>query len=379
MITVATITRVALYRAVWSEPVHAVAARYGLSDVGLAKLCRRHRIPLPGRGYWQRLRAGRRPKRQQLSPLRQGEREEIFVARGRGDNAHAMSDDAAILVRAEHMVEHRIVVAGVLTDLHPKVKMAERSLRSASAGEHNILRPRAKHRLDIRVTRQTLDRALRIMDALLKALEARGYAVAISESEPAITSARVLEEELQFFIEEPIQHAEHKPTPQEKLEAALHPWIRWPPYDSAPSGSLQLRIANANRLGVRQTWADGAKQRLEGCLNKFAEGLVRAAAATKVERARREQLHRKWEEEERRRAERQRLRWQEEQRAHELERQVGRWRKGREMREYLETLKQAESLDLPSDLGIESLQDWVAWATAYAARLDPLAQGSVSL
>ena len=48
-----------LYRLVWTSPVSEVAARLGVSDVALAKLCRRAEIPIPGRGYWQQTEAGR--------------------------------------------------------------------------------------------------------------------------------------------------------------------------------------------------------------------------------------------------------------------------------------------------------------------------------
>lgn len=41
-----------LYEEVWSAPVRKVAKKYGISDVGLAKVCRKLSIPLPGRGYW---------------------------------------------------------------------------------------------------------------------------------------------------------------------------------------------------------------------------------------------------------------------------------------------------------------------------------------
>jgi hypothetical protein len=47
-----------LYRLVWTSPVSEIAARLGVSDVALAKLCRRAEIPVPGRGYWQRTEAG---------------------------------------------------------------------------------------------------------------------------------------------------------------------------------------------------------------------------------------------------------------------------------------------------------------------------------
>jgi len=45
------ITRKELYDQIWSRPMIKVAANYGISDVGLNKICKKHRIPVPGRGY----------------------------------------------------------------------------------------------------------------------------------------------------------------------------------------------------------------------------------------------------------------------------------------------------------------------------------------
>jgi hypothetical protein len=46
------VSREALYEEVWRDPMTIVAPRYGLSDVGLMKICKKLRIPVPGRGYW---------------------------------------------------------------------------------------------------------------------------------------------------------------------------------------------------------------------------------------------------------------------------------------------------------------------------------------
>jgi hypothetical protein len=35
-----------------------LAREVGLSDRGLAKFCARHRIPVPGRGFWARVASG---------------------------------------------------------------------------------------------------------------------------------------------------------------------------------------------------------------------------------------------------------------------------------------------------------------------------------
>ena len=54
----AELTREELYAQVWAEPMTKLAQRYGLSDRGLAKICTRTGIPVPGRGYWARVQSG---------------------------------------------------------------------------------------------------------------------------------------------------------------------------------------------------------------------------------------------------------------------------------------------------------------------------------
>ena len=58
----ATVDRKTLYEQIWTIPAIQLALKYGISDVGLAKVCRRHRIPRPPRGYWARIRSGQRIK-----------------------------------------------------------------------------------------------------------------------------------------------------------------------------------------------------------------------------------------------------------------------------------------------------------------------------
>jgi integrase len=55
-----SLTREDLYRRVWSNPVESVARELGISGRGLAKICARFEIPVPPRGYWAKLAAGKR-------------------------------------------------------------------------------------------------------------------------------------------------------------------------------------------------------------------------------------------------------------------------------------------------------------------------------
>jgi hypothetical protein len=53
-------------REVWMDPVTKVAKRYGLSDVGLKKICKKLAVATPPLGYWARLRNGQNPSRPAL-------------------------------------------------------------------------------------------------------------------------------------------------------------------------------------------------------------------------------------------------------------------------------------------------------------------------
>jgi hypothetical protein len=48
------LTRAELYEKVWATPMRTLAQEFGMSDVGLAKVCRKHNIPVPPVGYWRR-------------------------------------------------------------------------------------------------------------------------------------------------------------------------------------------------------------------------------------------------------------------------------------------------------------------------------------
>lgn len=62
-------TRVELYELVWSQPMTTLSTEAGISNVALAKHCKKLNVPVPGRGYWARMAAGQ-PIDKPALPLR---------------------------------------------------------------------------------------------------------------------------------------------------------------------------------------------------------------------------------------------------------------------------------------------------------------------
>ncbi|MBL8880692.1 MAG: hypothetical protein JNG88_16385 [Phycisphaerales bacterium] len=62
-------TREQLYDEVWETPMRHLAIKYGLSDVGLAKLLIRLNVPRPPVGYWAKRSAGKAPAKPPLPAI----------------------------------------------------------------------------------------------------------------------------------------------------------------------------------------------------------------------------------------------------------------------------------------------------------------------
>jgi len=54
------LTRQQLHARVWAEPITKLAQEFGLSDVALHKICRKHAVPTPPPGYWTKKAFGKR-------------------------------------------------------------------------------------------------------------------------------------------------------------------------------------------------------------------------------------------------------------------------------------------------------------------------------
>lgn len=365
---VVVLTREQLYQEVWKEPMSTLGPRYGLSDVGLAKICQRLRVPVPGRGYWRRKEVGQKVRRPTLPKLPAGAtqamREVHLRKNASGSASPEPTGPVADQQRFEALDENRIVVPEVLEDPHPLVARSVKALRKAKRDHQGYLQPRTGPCLGVQVTLDSVDRSMCIYDALMKALDGRGFASSMGQGEEPGTIVRVGEEDVSVTIEEKLdrtEQEEHRMRRPNRFTSER---------DWKPTGRLVLRIDHSYLDGVRRSWGDGKQQRVEDCLNAFVVGLVAVAEALKAKRLEREAWEKEWREAEARRAEEARRKEEEAARVRALDAAVATWQRTRTIREYATELrKKAEAAGaLQED---SPLATWLAWAEAYADRTDP--------
>jgi len=349
--------RVALYELVWSQPISKLAPKFGLSDVGLGKVCKRLKVPRPGVGYWTKLQHGKAPKRPPLPAAAPGHPTEVTI----GPRIHREAE-------APEVSPPEVKVPVTLRRPHSLVQQAADLLRKGGVDEYGRLWAPRDESLEIHVSRALLPRALRIMNSLVMALESRGHTVRIGKPANGYgrtgTLAVINSEELRFSLREHLDRVGHEPTPKEIAEKAKHSWASWRSYDYRLSGRLKLEI-DSYESGFRKSWSDGKKTPLEEKLGPFIVGLEVLAAHERVQRLEREEEHRRWEEERHRAEEEAEKRRLEEERVKELRQLVSDWREAQEIRAFLRVVLDRS----PED---EKVGEWVRWGLEVADRLDPI-------
>lgn len=357
-----TLTREELYERVWSKPATKLAAEFGISDVALGKICRKLDIPKPFPGYWQRIASGYTVQRTTLPALKAGTPKQTTIYPHTASAPVQHPPEIAALVKAESLPENRIHVTETLHGCHLLVRQAKQAKEKAASNEYG----RMYGYLDLCVSKAALGRALRIMDALIRAAEKRGYRVEISNQSPHPTQIVIGDQRRAFRIFEKSNRHDRELTAEEKrkpLSSILNRWVY------TPSGQLAIETSDHGSYWEKR-WLDKPNKPLEEQLNDVMVGLIVNAEKSRIRKL-------EFEEEARRRREVEHRRYIDERRRAMLDRHVESWHKSKNIRMYLEACEQSLTSSEGSVNRDSPEARWLIWAREYADRLDPTNNGGV--
>ena len=331
-------------------------------------------IPVPGRGYWAKVHSGRVLPQTKLPKIKDGQRA-VVVLNKRGHILEESKELQEVAGHIESVMEagNQLLVPDELINPFPLIEKTAKSLCGAGADDHGMVRPRAKHCLDVRVGKESIDRAARIMDTLMKALDARDIELVHTENKEWGTQLVVDGEALGFRLEEKARREKYIPTPAEQKGLDKDSWYRYrlPDDKFFPSGDLSLKLDTGYSSGLRSTWADGKQQRVEKCLNKFIATAYKAAAHQKAGRIRHEKEEREREERRRRNEILRREIEKEQKHLDDFTEQVKAWKEAQQLRAYVQAARSADYYSIGAITGGRDINDWCAWALEQANRLDP--------
>jgi hypothetical protein len=324
-----------------------LAKRFGLSDVAIAKRCRKLNIPVPGRGYWARKAAGQRVRVTPLPKARDG------------------ADDSPIYFAARPPVEAPVE--------------APVEVREGPVWEQEQFEARPENRIVVheQLSRQAgtpgaesgqpVARELHFLDAFVRACKARGFAIEKRTRGQRAGKVTVRGHVIEFYLREHQRRIDTVEESGRKVKPGEYVYGR---YRFEDTGILEFRIGS--EYGIeRRRWRDGKRQRIEDCLNDIMVALVAGAVALTEQAA-------QWKREQDERARRERLaheettqRETEERRVQQLIADADGWTRAERLRRFANAIETDAITRSPSSIPIE-LSAWLAWVHYVADETDPL-------
>jgi hypothetical protein len=250
---------------------------------------------------------------------------------------------------------------------HPEVGKLKQYLDSGWKDATGLLNGMRRHKvLRVKVSKSQIDRALQIMDALVKALEHRGAKfVTVEHSE--LKELRVDGERIEcLLIEETVRKERDSDAPAWRFN-------RW---EWKATGRLRFEIQQYTPTVGQKKWADSKRHKLEDQIDEIVNRMFATAAALKIWEIEREQQRRQWEQEARLQAEAERRKARELEFRNNLERQSQLWVQAANLRAFIQACEEAMRGEGFSSGDCWEAR-WLAWARKHSDRIDPLRNGYI--
>jgi hypothetical protein len=353
------VSRDELYRMVWEIPMVRLAAQYGISGNGLAKICDRLNIPYPPRGYWARKAAGQNVVTYRLPPATKGIPADARITASAprtepSSPAQEITERLAEMHRKSGVTDsatfrrHHPVIAGWISQHDERVK-AHRASRNPYS-----IKPEPFTEID--------RRRHRFLSALFFLLEkAKGR-----------IEDRDLGNVACFMSDEPILVQVREKSRQVRLPppAGLKPGASYyPRTELRPTGMLVFTIKTRIPGGMKHEWVETEGEPLLERLADIAAVLVAAGPLLAEERRVREEQERLRQIEERRRHEEQQRRKADRNRWRRFLELAERHREAERARTLLSSLMKSE-FDPERIVEGRSMGEWIQWTRDWIDRHD---------
>src|SRR5437762_84553 len=361
------LTRQELYDLVWSTPASKLAQDFGISDVAIAKRCKKLGVLRPSRGYWAKLDAGKKPRKPPLPPTA----DELFVQ------------------AAERPIGKSMQLPQNLQYLHPLAAELMQAITAAKADFQKRVNIRQPKLPNVTVSKASAQRVAQAFHAIVTEAESRGIPFRKGQSSYDGGFFRKGNDRLYLEFEEELVE---KPAERRKSSDRSYNW-QWQTDSRVPSGKLSVSL-NADRYssGAARRWVEDDKLSLQQVLAEAVQEICRHFVEAQKRRAQEaierekqrvewEERQKKWQEEEaiRRKGERERKHAEAiesliRHRKDDLLKAAEWWRLHEAVQEFISVCEQRWRSGQNNELKPDQ-EEWLAWARKTAKALSPFKSG----
>ena len=293
--------------------------------------------------------------------------------------AHTGRDKGDLIIRLAPIQERAIrprpapvPVPERLGRAHPIIATTRQRLADYKGHTGMIDSRRGSGVLSMKISRSLVPRTMRIANALFTAAELRGLTVAARPDGPATIGAKG--HNYLITMSEITQRRPYQHSKAEIDRCARYGYEPYPRHEDVPTGDLQLVLPQSwgHSPALRWRWRDTSRWKVEDKLGDVLDGIearIDVDEQRRLEAERQAILRREAEE---RALQQARVRWFEDKRASALVEQVESWTRATQIRDWITAVGATRPEPDPA------LADWLAWADAYAKRLDTTGQVSGS-
>lgn len=382
------ITRQELYEQVWEQPMVHVGSEYGLSGNAIKKYCTKYRIPVPGRGHWAKLKAGKKVRQVSLPPRGLGMSDNIRIGghyywRYRPSAEQILNSPVppepaftepieAVEARVRELVgrvpqpkslnkPHRFIGKLLRKDEDRRAKYLASSLRWASDAPF----------FDSSYEK----RRLRIASGLYTALSKSGMKPSDSDKHARNLGVMVGDQRVSINLDSP------------DLIGTMQD--HYGPLREPKGTDLRLQICSGKEFPEIQTaWEDKPESRIEQHIQEIVVAII---VTGEIQHRQQAVADREWwietkaelieeqkrEEEEARKREAARLRKLEQARIDHLLALSRSYEQANKIRKLVLDLRPVVEKNV-AEIAPEDFDEWASWALAQADRIDPVASGELA-
>lgn len=168
-------TRRQLYDLIWSKPMREAAAEIGISDVGLKKVCVRHRVPVPPQGHWNKVHAGQKLPKAIFREVNDARLNRVEIA-GASYNPPPEVKKALVEAKArERAPDKKIHAPPIAPPTLPAAVRLAAALKKSKQDDRGLVHASDPKLFLVRVAAANADRAVSIVEALLVAAADRRF------------------------------------------------------------------------------------------------------------------------------------------------------------------------------------------------------------
>ncbi|MBO6573182.1 MAG: hypothetical protein JJ958_12155 [Balneola sp.] len=356
-----TIIRTKLFKLLWSKPISEIATEYDTDHQTIIGICSEYNIPRPQSGHWTKVRFGKKVATPALPESEQPDSNITLPGKKLALQLPKKTD----VIRVKKKI-------GILHNLTQRIFDA---LKNKRTSRHDRLRSRGSSILDISVTSKHLNRAIRIIDAIVTEFEKNGYEVKTTSYNDLSKSFVLIDgEEMYFHIHEKGKRVKN---PDQKYS--------WDEFRHFNTGELILGLSDTKYWSRTRSIADGKTQKLEDKIEKFFKTAFDMASKLKEERI---EFNKRQNEANRIREEKERIQQlklkikkhrevrvqKEVDKRNELENQASNLFKSDQILTLIERVDDEIRKRKLNDVQKRKYQDWKCWADDQTKRLSPIHQ-----